>query len=104
MWQENRNGESHLITFIEIAMTDTSNAKKVVITPEALEQLEQMMEPEELQVFLDELKESVESGTIFEQSTEVDLEELKTEDPETYQALMDQLEKYSATDKPNVTH
>ncbi len=65
---------------------------RVTFAPGALESLENEMTPEELQAFMDELQQKIESGSLFEDSTEVDLTELERTDPEIYAALMLQLE------------
>jgi NAD(P)H-dependent FMN reductase len=69
--------------------------KKIVIkfAPGALEALEENMDPQELQEFLNTLKAKVEDGSIFEESTEVDWEELEEEDPETYERLTQSLDE-----------
>lgn len=66
---------------------------KVVFAPGALESLEDEMSPEELQLVLDEIKAKLEDGTLFEESTPVDFERMKTEDPELYKTLMERLEE-----------
>lgn len=64
---------------------------KIIISDEALEEIEGMMTPEEAQQFMDELKKAVEDGSFFANSQPVDLEELKTEDPELYELLVERL-------------
>lgn len=70
-------------------MTESTKPIKVVIPPEVLEQMQRDIPEDELQGVLDEIKRLVESGELFENSEPVDLEALKTEDPEMYLELME---------------
>lgn len=69
-------------------MTESTQPLKVVIPPEVLEQMQRDIPADELQGVLDEIKRLVETGELFEHSEPVDLEALKTEDPEMYMELM----------------
>ena len=62
--------------------------KKIEFAPGVLEQIEQEMSQEELQEFLNMLKTSFESGTIFDESEVVDLEELAISDPDVYNHII----------------
>lgn len=64
---------------------------KLKFAPGVLEGLEQEMSQEELQEFMDALKEAVDTGAIFE-AQPVDLEQLERDEPEVYQALIAQLD------------
>lgn len=66
---------------------------KVIISPEALMQMEQDIPHEELQSLLDEFSRLVQTGEIFENSEPVDLDDLMRTDPEVYASLMASLEE-----------
>lgn len=68
-------------------MSQEENKIKVVISPEALTDMEQHFSPEELQQLLAEFQQLVDSGEIFEQSTPVDMDTLEQDDPELYAQL-----------------
>lgn len=71
---------------------ETDKTPKIQFAPGVLEELEEDMTPEELQEFMNELKMMVEDGSFFDKSEAVDLDELKTTDPELYEILVEQLE------------
>lgn len=71
---------------------------KVVVPPEVLAQMEEMMGPEELQEMLAELQRLVDSGQLFEQSTPIDLETLEQDDPEMYAQMVEQMTADGYTD------
>lgn len=60
---------------------------RVVIPPEVLEQMERDIPPDELQSLLDEFQRMADSGELFENSQELDMEALQRDDPELYQQL-----------------
>lgn len=68
-------------------MSDDQQPLKVKFAPGVLEQLEKDMEPGELQEFLDVIKKGFEDGSFFEQSTPVDMDELRENEPELYKKL-----------------
>lgn len=70
-----------------------SQQLKIVFAPGCLEAMEQEMSPEELQQLMDEFKQKLDDGSLFEESEPVDFEQLKTEDPELYALLMERLEE-----------
>lgn len=80
----------------------TDKKLKLTFAPGVLEQLESEMGPEELQTFLNELKEMTESGDLVTQSSPVDMEQLRREDPQTYEQLVKQLDEAFDTPKPSV--
>ena len=67
---------------------------KVKLTKQAMDQLNQMLmegtdeEVAELQQALDEFKKACEDGTILDIGEPIDLEQLKREEPEVYEAVM----------------
>lgn len=79
---------------------ESNNDKKLRIkfAPGVLESLEKELSPEELQDFMDQLKAGVEDGSYLENSVPVDFEELKRDNPEEYQKLMEQLENLQEDD------
>lgn len=72
-------------------MSELNIKKKVIFAPGVLEDMEQQMDPEELQELLDQIKIAAEDGSLFEKSTLVDLTELQEEEPELYQLLKERL-------------
>lgn len=54
----------------------------------ALNNLEEEMETDELQDFLDSLQKMVDDGSFLEESEPVDMELLKVEEPEVYEELI----------------
>lgn len=65
---------------------------RLYISPETLAQIERDYPPEQVQEVIDQLIAAVEDqGTFAEQSEDLDLEKLAVEDPETYQALIEQM-------------
>ncbi len=68
-------------------MSDENQKFKIMFAPGTLEMLEQEMDPEDLQKFMDDLKQAVEDGSLLEQSTAIDMDSLETEDPELYAIL-----------------
>ena len=71
---------------------------KIIIDPDALAEMEEEMEPEELQKFLNELTEAVRSGKMFEDSEPVDMDKLMIEDPELYQKLINREQAFREED------
>jgi hypothetical protein len=66
---------------------------KIVFAPGCLEQMEQEMTFEDLQQFMDELRQKLENGTFFEEEHPLDLDQLKVEDPEMHASLTARLEE-----------
>lgn len=62
---------------------------KVIFAPGVLEGMEAEMSNEDLQELLNQIKEMVESGTLEENSSEVDMEELAMEDPELFAIIQE---------------
>ena len=69
----------------------TDEKLKIVFAPGVLEQLELDMNQEELQQFLDDLGKKLEDGSLLEDSSPVDMNELLMTDPELYDQLQEQL-------------
>jgi hypothetical protein len=66
-------------------MTDNKTAPiQIIIPPAVLADMEQNMSPEDVQLFLDELKVAVESGSFLEDSVPLDLDTVQIDDPELY--------------------
>ena len=80
----------------------TDKPIRIVFAPGCLEQLEQEMSHEELQKLMDDMQAALEDGTLFDQSTEVDLNELERTDPEVYKALIERLESVDTTTPPTL--
>lgn len=62
--------------------------EKLILSDRAIEDIENMQEGQE---FLNILQEKIEDGSFFEDSEEVDMEALETEDPELFYILMEAL-------------
>ena len=69
----------------------TDKPKQIVFAPGVLEQLEQEMNPEDLQPFLDALKEALDDGSFIDQGEVVDLDQMAIDDPETYAIIKERL-------------
>jgi hypothetical protein len=82
-------------------MTEPIDPKKMKIefAPGVLEQMEQEMGPEELQEFMNMLKEKIEDGTFLTDATPVDMEELEVEDPEAYAQIVESLVELPSKNK-----
>lgn len=65
---------------------------KILFAPGALEALEDELSPEELQQLMDEMKAKIEDGSFFDDSESIDLDELREQDPDLYDLLMERLE------------
>jgi len=66
---------------------------KIVMADNALQDIEDFCEDDkETQEFLDMLKKGFEDGSFIEDSQAVDMQALKIEEPEVYEALMEALE------------
>lgn len=75
---------------------------KVEFAPGVLEQLEGEMSLEDLQEFMDEIKSRIQDGSFFDESTLVDMDALREEDPELYKKLSEFDEVYEGgCDSPN---
>ena len=61
---------------------------KIKMSKYALNNLEEEMETDELQDFLDSLQKMVDDGSFLEESEPVDMELLKVEEPEVYEELI----------------
>jgi hypothetical protein len=72
---------------------------RIEFAPGVLEQMEQDMTPAEMQEFMDMLKAKIEDGSLFEESTPVDMEELAEDDPEAYEQMVQAME-WSANEFP----
>jgi len=77
---------------MEIAMKNKSLPSKIKIGKHARRFLEQLT-PAERRAIMNEFITAVQKGTLLEQSKPVDLRELKKEEPEVYQHLMDALKE-----------
>ncbi len=60
---------------------------KVKFTKTALESLEDIMNVDEIQDFINELEKKLEDGSFFLESERIAMDELKEEDPELYDRL-----------------
>jgi hypothetical protein len=69
-------------------MPDIPKIKRVEFAPGVLEELEQSMSSEELQAMMDEIKAKLEDGSLFSESTLINMDTLEEEDPELYNTLM----------------
>jgi DNA replication initiation complex subunit (GINS family) len=67
---------------------------KIKFTEESLKDLEETVESEDMQEFIDELQKAVDDGSFFEDSEPVDMEQLKEEEPDLYEILMQRLEDF----------
>ena len=76
---------------------------RVEFAPGVLEMLEATMTPGELQEFMNGLKEAIDSGQIFEESTPVNFEELERDEPEVYEALIAAMNELGLDDVHDVT-
>lgn len=70
----------------------TDKPLKIKFAPGVLEQLEEQLSPEDLQEFMDELKQLADSGELETRSTPVDMLQLQREDPELHQELQKKFE------------
>ena len=61
---------------------------KIKMSKHALNNLEEEMETDELQDFLDSLQKMADDGSFLEESEPVDMELLKVEEPEVYEELI----------------
>jgi hypothetical protein len=69
---------------------DKDTEFKLVFAPGCFDDFEGTQE--ELEEMIEQIKKSFESGELFEQSFEIDMEELALEDPELFQKLNAPLE------------
>lgn len=72
---------------------------EIKVSNTALESLEEEMDNEELQDFLDEIKKKFEDGSFIEDSEPVDLDLMAIEEPELYEELMKAISEIDS--KPN---
>jgi hypothetical protein len=85
-------------------MSEENQKLKMVFAPGVLEQLEAENTPEELQTLFDSLAESVDNGTLLNDSTPIDMNELFESDPDLYYILQDQLNKIGNDFTPPILH
>jgi hypothetical protein len=57
---------------------------RIEFAPGVLEQLEAEMTPQELQNFMDDIKEKITSGAFFSEAEEVDMAALEEDEPDVY--------------------
>ena len=74
---------------------------KLKFSEHALDSLEEDMDNEELQDFLDEIKKKFEDGSFIEDSEPVDMERMKIEEPELYKQLVQAMEELDSEPKLN---
>jgi hypothetical protein len=74
---------------------------KVKVSRQALDLLEEDMDNEELQDFLDKIQKKVDDGSFFEDSEPVDWETMKEEEPEIYEELIKALDEIDNEPKLN---
>jgi len=72
---------------------------KITLAKHALDSLEEKMDDDEIQEFLDELKKMVEDGSFLEEGKPVDMELMELEEPELYKELMEAMEDLDSEPK-----
>ena len=67
---------------------------KITFSPEAINDLEELMEMEEIQDFFAELQMKIDDGTFFTESEPVDMDQLKIDEPDLYGKLIESLNSF----------
>lgn len=75
---------------------------KIVFAPGTLEMMESESTPEELQAYLDKVKQLFDSGELEAMSEPLDMDDLETSDPELFHALMSRVESLATTIRPTL--
>lgn len=78
-------------------MTEENKTPEIIFAPGCFDSFEGTQE--ELDEMIAEIKRMAESGELFEQSTELDLEELHEEDPEFAKQLINSLDSVDSNEK-----
>ena len=81
-------------------------AVKLIFAPGTLEALEEELTPEDLQAFMDNIKAKMDDGTLGDDCTLVDMDELQDSDPDTYNQLLSQIAmmEVEMMETPRVLH
>jgi hypothetical protein len=81
-------------------------AIKVLFAPGTLEALEEELSPEDLQEFMDNLKAKMDDGSLGDDATLIDMDELQKSDPETYNHILAQIAmmEVDMMETPRVLH
>lgn len=81
-------------------MSTSARPKKIEFAPGVLEQMEKDFTPDELQEVMDELKRMMQPEYVDTNSVAVDMKQLMREDPDTYRAIQEALERVDEADSP----